>query len=593
MLFCAQSAFSLGLGELNSSSFLGEPLEAIILVSDGQESYSPDEVLVRHVGQREARNLGIELAGGLQRYRVKPVIRNGQLAIAVTTADPVHEPFLNILIELKWPTGTVYREYTVFLDPIEFKPVSTAASEPVTKLAKQPAPRPQALTERRQQTSPLTIGSGDYRVQSGDSLSKIADTLVRGTDVSRQQMMQWLLANNPRAFINGDPNRLMAGVRLTLPENAEMPATVAQTSQSVARDMPSAGEMPSQQPESVPGTPDLTVEQQEQTSERLTIVTPGVSEEGVSTAASEIAELQARLATTNELIDRLQRDNEAMRQRLLNIEKSDYADSLERLILLKDKELELLRADIERRDQASSVSTSSAQQSTEPADEVVADGDGEQQIATADAETTELATTESMDSSGGRVWALVILLIVAIVGAVFFFIRWRELEKEKASSSKQIDETLVNDEELMEELDQIIASQSEFETYEQPKTADKVVQETREAFEHLGKAQAGNRRPDAVVKESIRRKTESYTPPEVPPELQEHDKHAHDALDDVISEAMAAAHRGDFDVAEALLVAERTQQARISTGDTEDKDSRLEIALEYVQQLAQYDKSNR
>src|SRR5207237_1972139 len=37
--------------------------------------------------------------------------------LRVTTAAPVNEPFLNLIIELSWATGRVVRDYTFLLDP--------------------------------------------------------------------------------------------------------------------------------------------------------------------------------------------------------------------------------------------------------------------------------------------------------------------------------------------------------------------------------------------------------------------------------------------------------------------------------------------
>ena len=42
--------------------------------------------------------------------------RASRPVITVSTDDPVLEPYLSFLLELKWPEGRVLREYTVFLD---------------------------------------------------------------------------------------------------------------------------------------------------------------------------------------------------------------------------------------------------------------------------------------------------------------------------------------------------------------------------------------------------------------------------------------------------------------------------------------------
>ena len=68
----------------------------------------------------------------------------------LSTAQPVNEPFLDMLIELHWPTGRLVREYTFLLDPPEYKEPRRQRPPPcrAAPVAK-PAPRrsrPRAAT---------------------------------------------------------------------------------------------------------------------------------------------------------------------------------------------------------------------------------------------------------------------------------------------------------------------------------------------------------------------------------------------------------------------------------------------------------------
>jgi Tfp pilus assembly protein FimV len=56
-----------------------------------------------------------------------------------------------------------------------------------------------------------------YHVQPGDSLSRIAMTLKLNAPLSR--VMDAVYAANPKAFIAGNRDVLMAGVDLVLPRN--------------------------------------------------------------------------------------------------------------------------------------------------------------------------------------------------------------------------------------------------------------------------------------------------------------------------------------------------------------------------------------
>ena len=59
-----------------------------------------------------------------------------------------------------------------------------------------------------------------WDVQQGDTLSSIVYQLVPGTS-AREKLMTDILSLNPDAFINGNPDRLKAHVRLWLPNGTQ------------------------------------------------------------------------------------------------------------------------------------------------------------------------------------------------------------------------------------------------------------------------------------------------------------------------------------------------------------------------------------
>ena len=59
-----------------------------------------------------------------------------------------------------------------------------------------------------------TIGDG-YLVQPGDTLARIVARHYGSAADPRELFMQ-IVAQNPRAFVGGDPNRLLSGVILNL-----------------------------------------------------------------------------------------------------------------------------------------------------------------------------------------------------------------------------------------------------------------------------------------------------------------------------------------------------------------------------------------
>ncbi len=538
---------ALGLGELRSSSFLGEPLEATIDVLLDGEDYGPEDIRVRQLNNVEAGNLGIDLAGYQSYYRLTPTINNGRLTVKLVSTESVTEPFLNMLVELKWPKGTVYREYTLFLDPVTLRPA---------KKTPEPTSRPRSAFNAST-ASDIKPGAASYRVRSGDSLSKIASRLVEGTDTPRRDMMQWLLQNNPRAFVNGEMNRLLAGAKLTLPAgniaNDAMPKPVP----SVATQPETIDPMPAPAPSAQNAEP----------KQRLTIVTPMADKAGAQKGrvadTDNLETLQTQMAVTNEVVERLRRENEAMRLRLIAIEKSGYVTSLERLVLLKEQEISTLQEEL----------ASNKQPVEKP--EVLPVAASEPAPVIAEATPPEDANTIK------QLWLAIILLVTALIGMMIFLFRWRSQSVTTAPAESQASQQ--KESELLQELDDIIDSQSAFDITANNATAD--TQDDKDVFDSINQPPSNrfDRRPDDIVKQSIQAKTQTYSPPE----LQEHDKNYHDEVDELISDAIEAANRGAFDVAEALLVAERTHQARDPSGDRGEIDSRIELALEFVEQLRQ------
>jgi Tfp pilus assembly protein FimV len=340
---------------------------------------------VRNLQVKEASQLGIDLAGGFQRFRVIPVMDRGKLAIKLTTTDPVNEPFLNVLIELKWPTGTVYREYALLMD-LKMVARSTEPSAPLADASARPSTNSTLSTE--------LPGSEDYRVRSGDSLSKIAGRIVADTDTRRTDMMQWLLDNNPRAFVNNDPNRLLAGANLVLPASQQYPLPTAV--QRPARPQP---QMAAAEPELSPNRVPAAEVVDQATTKKLTIVTANISQESIMNGEpisdGNVNAMRNRLQVTNEEIDRLSRENQVMQQRLKDIEQADYVTSLERLLALKDQESKSLAEQLKQTQQ------DAARMTAENAD------------------LTQQVSSNSGESIGGwRFWILLLLLLLSIAGAV-------------------------------------------------------------------------------------------------------------------------------------------------------------------------------
>ena len=203
---------SVSLGEIEVRSFLNQPLQAQIraqgsaLLDDGLELRLAPEEAYRRAGLSRGAvpaDLDIQLEGtGTSRI------------VRLSTQRPVREPYVGLLLEVRWGAGRVLREYTILLDPpVAFAPERSVA--PIITRAEAPAPRPAARVE------PAAPRGGVHTVRPGDNL--LAIVRRQGyTGVSMNQAMLAILEANPQAFADGNVNRLLAGARLNLPDQAEV-----------------------------------------------------------------------------------------------------------------------------------------------------------------------------------------------------------------------------------------------------------------------------------------------------------------------------------------------------------------------------------
>ncbi len=201
-----------GLGNLTLNSYLGQPFKAEIdLVAVRKEEISS---LAASLASRDTfRQLNIDYPSFLSTFEFSVENRaDGQPYIKIISPQRVVEPFLSMLIELNWSSGSLIREYTVQLDPPEDVLLPTAPAvqvEPVipSSIKPEPAPaeQPDSITEDLvdveepvvqeaalvKKSDAITYGP----VKSGDTLTKIALEVAPHYQVQPNQMLVALLEN--------------------------------------------------------------------------------------------------------------------------------------------------------------------------------------------------------------------------------------------------------------------------------------------------------------------------------------------------------------------------------------------------------------
>jgi pilus assembly protein FimV len=251
------TAHALGMGKMTVLSGLGEPLNAEIeLLAAAKDELS--NVTARIATAQTYAEQGIDRPAALNLIRVELVSNpDASAKLKLTTQRPVDDPFLDMLIQVEWPTGQVLREYTALLDPPNYdqqklssgevnqpvvltdEPVEAKSSTPQVNGKKGKIRKFSAATETeptksvRGYSSPQTreIGSTEtgvsYKVHSGDTLHGIAQNLqVEG--VSLDQMLVGLYRGNKDAFSGENMNRLKVGKILKVPDVEKLQAVSKQ-----------------------------------------------------------------------------------------------------------------------------------------------------------------------------------------------------------------------------------------------------------------------------------------------------------------------------------------------------------------------------
>ncbi len=354
----AGGASALGLGELTLDSFLNEPFKASVDLLNTQ-GLNQHQIRIRLATLDDFDRMGVDRAYFLTSitFEVK-IDDDGRAQILISSEAPVLEPYLDFIVEARWPSGRLLREYTVLVDPPVFdstQVVTISARELITDadgdgasdVKKSQAAAASSGTQVKVAKSGLAPGEMPQRNFSSDAahdptagnryLIRRDDTLwdialkARPQDTSVHQTMLDIQRLNPSAFIGGNINRIKAGYVIYLPatgdisstDNAAALAEVRQQNQDwrdgVSSDRGSAG------------------------GASLRISTEPAPE----SAASSVGDNDSATGSATELasledLARSERGREEVETRLSAM--ADQVDTLERIVSLKDDQIAALQS---------------------------------------------------------------------------------------------------------------------------------------------------------------------------------------------------------------------------------------------------------
>ena len=116
-LLAPASGYSLGIGDIKLHSALNQNLDAEIslVVSAGEKA---SDIKVNLAPPDKFDEAGVPWVSFLSKIKFEPIVgTNGSVIIKLSSREAVKEPFLDFLLEVNWSKGSLYREFTVLLDP--------------------------------------------------------------------------------------------------------------------------------------------------------------------------------------------------------------------------------------------------------------------------------------------------------------------------------------------------------------------------------------------------------------------------------------------------------------------------------------------
>lgn len=218
-LLSSAPAYALGIGEMNLKSALNQNLQAEIslLLSKGE---NVSDIKVNLAPTAKFDEAGIPWTVFLSKIKFQVVNQHGKTLIKLSSNEALKEPFLDFLIEVKNAKGSLYREFTVLVDPpASYEQQKDTPVVPAEKTNVDSLP----LHFLDAPATPVNFEANTYIIQESDTLWKIASQFNQKNNVSVHRMIAAIVIANPDAFQKDKTHTMIAGKKLKIPSFVEFP----------------------------------------------------------------------------------------------------------------------------------------------------------------------------------------------------------------------------------------------------------------------------------------------------------------------------------------------------------------------------------
>ena len=216
--------FAMGLGEIKINSYLDQPFSANIeLIDVGKISLSA--IKAGLASEEVFGRVGLERAYALTllTFNIEKKA-DGKTFINVASTERISEPYMQLVIDLTWANGEVYRAYTVLLDPPDYKLVlvkKQLQNIVQRQYASQPSSEDVDVVHKPEIPVIESKGIATYGpTMANETVWQIAQRF-KAENILLQQMILAIVGKNSKAFTEGNLNGLIEGSRLQIPANSE------------------------------------------------------------------------------------------------------------------------------------------------------------------------------------------------------------------------------------------------------------------------------------------------------------------------------------------------------------------------------------
>ncbi len=226
------SLYALGLGDMKVKSSLDQPFNAEIELIDANKK-SLKGIKVGLAEPHSYEEIGIEVLPVLSLLEFTIEVNNqDKLVIKIKSQERMTEPYMQMVVDMAWPTGQLYKVYTVLLDPPGYQLINSTSVGGATYYHKSTQ---HSKTTGVVEKEVITDGGQNKTIKpngrkgastygptiSNENVWQISQR-YKTFDATLPQIVLGIVGANPEAFQDENLNGLKVGVSLNIPSSDDI-----------------------------------------------------------------------------------------------------------------------------------------------------------------------------------------------------------------------------------------------------------------------------------------------------------------------------------------------------------------------------------